>query len=345
MLVTACTGGTRDGAESKRATLGSLLGIAGDAGATYNSLQQQAEELIATCMTDAGWEYIPVQWPDTRLTTASDEDEVARITRVGLGAVSSLLNEDGDALGYGDPYADFVNPNDAYIASLSDDEKAAYDESLYGTAEKQETTVSTTFFDPTTGLQMTKVMLTSGCSGDADAAVFQNAGTQTDAQASAISVYWDELQTRFKADPRTVKLDERWVACMKDSGYDYASPHSFHTDAFTEYSTKASGIVGGSVSSDPMEGWTEDQIDAFWATATDEEIAALTPANQVFTAEQRTQLEALQTQEIAVALADHACTASLKDESAAIYADVEEKYALAHKDELTALAASLAGGT
>ena len=131
---------------------------------------------------------------------------------------------------------------------------------------------------------------------------------------------------------------------MKDSGYDYAIPHSFQTDAYTEYSTKASDIVGGSVSSDPLEGWTEDQIDEFWATATDEEIAALAPAKPALTADQRTQLEALQKQEIAVALADHECTANLKDESAAIYADVEEQYAIAHKDELTALAASLADG-
>ena len=342
ILVAGCSGGG-GGAGAKRTTLGSALGI--DEVPDLTAIQRQSQELVAKCMNDAGWEYLPVQYPDqTVINNPSEDDELARIKLEGLGVAYALLNDPATSSIYDGLWADFVNPNDPYIATLSEDEKTAYQDSLDGTAEEQAATMTTTSqFDPETGTESGMVGSRSGCSGEADAAVASSDGSQTPEEVAAIRGYWNDLQTRFQADPRTIKLGERWVSCMKDSGYDYESPDTFQAAARAEFSAKASDIVGDAAMSSPTADWTPDQLDEFLATASPEEINALTNPQRDLSADQRTQLEALLSQEIAVAVADHECTASLKDESAAIYADVEEQYALEHQDELAALAASMAG--
>lgn len=344
ILMSACSGDD-GGAEPKKVTLGSVLGVS-DAAPDYADVQRQSEELTAQCMIDAGWEYIPVQYPETvTLANESDEDVVARIKLMGLGFAYELLNDGTDEAVGDDPWEDFVNPNDAYVASLSADEKAAYDDAMYGTDEEQsQSELTTTRFDPTTGSQWSVTGSRSGCAGEAFAAVMDKGSTQTTEDAVAIKVFWDDLQSRVKADPRTIKLDDRWASCMRDSGYDYESPAAFRDSTYEEFNSKVTAIAGADVTTDPMAGWTQDQIDEFFATATQDEIDALLNTSPDLTADQRTRLEAVLAQEIAVALADHDCTASLKDDAAAIYADVEEKYVIEHEDELTALGASLASG-
>ena len=343
MLATACSGGG-GGAESKRVTLASVLGVS-DSALDTAAVQKQTEELAAQCMIAAGWEYIPVQYPSVAPAgVVSDEDEVARIKREGLGFAYGALYNGADGTGADDPWANFVNPNDAYVASLSEDEKAAYEVSLYGTAEEQaQTGFTTTTFDPTTGTEWSMTGGQSGCQGEAFTAVFAKTSTQTTEGAEAIKRYWEDLQTRVKADPRTIKLGERWASCMSDAGYDYEDPDGFTSAAYSEFSSKVSAVTGTVTNADPTAGWTPEQLAEYEATHTQEEVDALFSTQTEFTADQRKQLEAILAEEVVVALADHACTASLKDESAAIYADVEERYALEHSDELTALAASMAG--
>jgi hypothetical protein len=342
ILVTGCSGG-ETGAGTKRVTLGSALGI--DEAPDLTAIQRQSQELVAQCMTDAGWEYLPVQYPDqTVINNPSEDDELARIKLEGLGVAYSLLNDPATSSIYDGLSTDFVNPNDDYVATLSEDEKAAYEDSLFGTAEEQaQSSVTYSWFDPETGNGSGYTASQSGCQGEADAAVMRDVRTQTPEDTMAMMRYFTDLQTRFEADPRTMKLGVRWVSCIKESGYDYASPDTFQTVAHADFSAKATAVAGADAFSHPTDGWTPEQLTEYEATHTQEEVDALFDTQTEFTADQRTQLEALVTQEIAVALTEHECSASLKDESADIYADVEEQYALEHQDELAALAASMAG--
>ncbi|NTV38792.1 MAG: hypothetical protein HGA51_02380 [Demequinaceae bacterium] len=342
VLATSCSADAGGGA--KRATLGSVLGIDGGLGTDFNDLRAQGQELTAACMIEAGWEYIPVQYPDLDvMPVSSDADGVERIKREGLGyAYAPLYNGTDASAGY-DPWAGFVDPNAAYVASLSEDERAAYDVSLYGTEEEQaQTKVTYTEFDPTTGSEFGITESQSGCQGASDAKVFAPASGQTADDAAAIRQFWEELQERVKADPRSVALDERWASCMRNSGYDYEGVDAFRAATYSEFSAKVGEVTGGAVATDPTAGWTQEQIDDFFATATEDEVDALFNTTPDLTADQRSKLEAILVEEVAVALADHECTAGLEKESADIYADVEEQYALAQEGELTALAASLA---
>jgi hypothetical protein len=130
---------------------------------------------------------------------------------------------------------------------------------------------------------------------------------------------------------------------MGDAGYDYSDPESFLAAAVAQFSARANAIVGENHPQDPTEGWTQDEIDSFFAHATEEEVVALYDhAQPELTADQREQLEETLAEEVTLGLAEHSCSLGIRDEAAEVYADVEETYVLEHEDELTALAASVA---
>lgn len=341
-LVAACS--SAQGEAPERASLGSVLGVDDGLSSGFNDLRKQSQELVAECMTAAGWEYIPVRYPDFDTgAVASDEDELARIQREGLGHAYAALYAGTDTSASDASWADFVDPNEAYVASLTDAEKAAYDISLYGTEEEQaQTEVTYLQFDPTTGSEFSMTASQSGCQGTSDAAVFDPVSGQTADDAAAIKRFWDELQERAKAEPRSIELDERWARCMRDAGYEYKDADAFTAATYAEFSGRVREVTGSASAVDPTAGWTQEQIDEFFATATPEEVDALYAPSPELTADQRQRLEAILKDEVDVALADYDCAAGLRDEAADIYADVEEQYLLAHEDELAALAASLA---
>src|SRR5690606_30879535 len=93
---------------------------------------------------------------------------------------------------------------------------------------------------------------------------------------------------------------------------------------------------------DPFEGWTEDEINDFFENTPQDEIDAMFNTSTNLTDDQRSQLEALLEEEIALALAEFECSQPFNEKSQDIYEEIEEKYALEHEDELRELAASLA---
>lgn len=344
VLVLAGCSGDADGRASEPITLGSMLGVPAPGSEDPGAEQQQIEEAIAACMANEGWDYIPVQYPDvdiTGLLETSEEDARERLEREGLGISYNLLYPDAGSTSINDPYADWVNPNDAYVATLSEDEKVAYEESLYGTAEEQAaSTVTEWEFDPYTGGESGLARATSGCSGESYDAV-------ASADAAPPSEYWDQMklhyfdiQSRIEADPRTIPLSERWAACMRDQGYSFGDRDVYNSYIHSDIQSKANAIAGVDPLADPTAGWSQDEIDDFFATATEEEVAALfSPPRPELTGGQRAELEDLLEREIHLGLSNLDCSEGIESEAAEIAADVEEDYVLEHEAELVALAA------
>jgi len=331
--------------ENKKATLGSVPGIDAGGWPDYNTMQEQIQGLTATCMIEAGWEYIPVQYPGLNVAAAmsSDEDEAARASREGLGVAYYLLND-----GIVEDDTDWVDPNAAYGASLSEDEKGAYQDSLAGTAEEQAatmTTTTTTEYDPYSGTTSESTGSHSGCQGEAYDAVLGDRPAPSSADITAMKSFYQEVEARVAADPRTIELQQGWAACMKAQGYDYASREDFQQSTYAEFSAKASAVTDANVAADPIAGWTQEQIDEFWATATPEEIDALYNAKPELTSAQRTALEEILREEAAVGLQEHECSKDMDANAAVIHSDVEDKYVREHQDELTALALTIGGGS
>ena len=102
--------------------------------------------------------------------------------------------------------------------------------------------------------------------------------------------------------------------------------------------------MGPDLFADPTAGWNEDEIAAFWANATPEEVSAIFNKPTELTADQRKQLETIFAEEVAVALAEHSCSKDFNAKAEVISADVEEQYALEHEHELKQLISSLSAG-
>src|SRR5690606_23813715 len=120
-LVTAgCSGG--DGEAPQRVSINSILGVDEEEWTpeSQRETEDQVQEAIALCMSQEGWEYIPVKYPD-EFYEYSEEDEADRIAREGYGYAYWTLNQGSDELGP-DPFQDFVDPNQEYIESLSEAE-------------------------------------------------------------------------------------------------------------------------------------------------------------------------------------------------------------------------------
>jgi len=156
--------------------------------------------------------------------------------------------------------------------------------------------------------------------------------------------YYEDLQQLVEADPRLVKLNEAWSSCMKKAGFDYATQQDFWEKGQTALQARADEVLGPDFYKDPMEGWSQEKMDEFWASATQDEIDALYNQSRELTADQRTALEAILADEVKIGLAEHTCSKDLNEKGQDIYAEIEETYALAHEDELKALAATLASG-
>ena len=326
--------------DSDQMSIQSLLG-GNTEDVDYAEQDKLVQEAIAECMRQEGWEYIPVdQSSYTSSVEYTDEDEVERIKREGFGIAYWTLNQDA-GMDFGEEY---VDPNSDYVMALSDDERTAYYESLYGTDEEQQAEM-TTEVDPDTGEEyQVSYGYGVGCQGEGYTSVAGEDLTQSPEYWEAISTYYEELSERVEADPRMQKLTDGWSACMKDKGFEYDDVNSFYDSVYTEFQERLEGIMGAEAYADPTDGWTDEEINDFFESATQDEIEALYQDAYKVTDDQRTQLEAQLADEVELALAEHECSLPMSEQGQEIYADLEEQYALEHEDELRELAASFASG-
>ncbi len=340
-VASGCSGSSDNTDAGARISIASLMGQ----DTTFSPEQArdqdaQIQDLVAQCMTEQGWEYIPVEYPDDFYNYTS-EDELTRRQREGYGIAYWTLNQGNSAVAVEGPGSDWVDPNQAIVTNMSESEQTAYYESLYGTQEEQEAN-QTVEVDPNTGEEYTtSTGYGSGCQGDAYSEVYGQDPTQNQDYWDAVSHFYEDLQTRVEADPRIKALNTQWAACMTEAGFDYKTPNDIYQTAVTEFQARNDEIVGDVVNQDPFEGWSQDEIDSFFATATQEEIDATLNASYELTTDQRTALEALLADEIELSVAEYQCSLPYNEDYQSVSAQIEEEYAIEHRAEIEQLAASL----
>ena len=203
--------------------LNHLLGVQGDGRVDFADQDWAAQEATAACMAEAGFHYEPVIGQAVASAGASEfgdriptRDEVAEH---GYGVA--------DAVESGAPVLpDTDDPNGTFRASLSADERLAYDEALTGINEQQVAWNAEEgyAFDPATGEPLTPDQVrerqADGCLSLAYAET-----TSLDAEAVAIlaSHSYSDLQFEIMTDPRMIDLQIGWGRCMATMGYRYRS--------------------------------------------------------------------------------------------------------------------------
>jgi len=254
--------------------LAQLLGYQNETPEESRRKQLEAENLIAECMREEGWEYIPVDWA-AQESSQGEPDELwgteAFGKKYGYGVVYNyeqyeepgLLNP--DQAHKVDPSAD---PNQDYVQSLTEAEQAQYQESLYGpmSAEFGGPTVEAQTEDST--IEAQQMIEVQGCNGTAYEEVYGSTDPTRDNPDLAARV--EEYYTAQQDDPRLQAANEAWAACLaaKVGDIDIAgSPLKKPTDMYQYVDNLKYEAMG--LERVPWDGTKE--IENMWTGSTNED--------------------------------------------------------------------------
>lgn len=156
---------------------------------------------VASCMTDQGFEYIPVPYVPTKIAQQTDSlwdvDSPDWVTQYGYGQVVSPVGDEPVV----EDEQGFEDPNAAYYQSLTSSEQAAHDEALYGSAV-------------TGGSGETD----GGCLGAAEEEMTSGDPTLSAEHAPILEAI-DEFWQSEGGLPGVAEANVDWSACMSDRGY------------------------------------------------------------------------------------------------------------------------------
>lgn len=164
---------------------------------------RRIEELVAACMAEYGFTYIPRD--DAGGTVIfGDELDVPWGTRefaetYGFGVVNDPWNNREEQPV--DEPIEWFDPNQETVDAMSDAERDAWNEALWGPPQEDGE------WDP----------MQAGCQGRAQHEV-HNPGA-ADEQFAALQAEMDTLWERMQTDPRITAVNAEWASCMADAGH------------------------------------------------------------------------------------------------------------------------------
>ncbi len=163
---------------------------------------ERAESLIASCMADAGFEYVPIDPVTFRgamdaLTSAPGLTDAEFVAQYGYGITTLPPTQ---AFGAGEE-------NTRILDQLSAADQVAYKRTLWGD------NVEATFVIM---LENEDFSGAGGCTKKAIDQVF------TEEQRNAN--YLNPFDAQVQQDSRMVDALEKWSGCMREAGYDYENP-------------------------------------------------------------------------------------------------------------------------
>jgi len=220
--LTACGG---DGAGDRPTSIEEALGMPDEE--DFQQRERAVQDAIRECMAAEGFEYIPVDVSGAgiRIARPGDRPDPEFRAQFGYGVTTNLDRElDGNAPD---------DPNAEIRDSLSESDREAYDRALHGRLAEQ--------FDG--GEVNIRIGPGGRISGgeDGEEITPEDAGCFGQAQASVRDEAFDpevgrqlmDMEQRIESDPRMVEATRAWSSCMRDAGFDYASPRDI-VDALME---------------------------------------------------------------------------------------------------------------
>ncbi|SDP03912.1 hypothetical protein SAMN05660199_03080 [Klenkia soli] len=274
--------------------------------AQYDDQNARVEEMVASCMQDEGFEYIPnttnggvVYSGDENVYEPDDRDWVSQY---GYGAINYPGRDEQSS----DPGQEYVDPNADYVASLSESEQQAFNESLYGpqpTEEEQAAMEDGSYeYDPAN----------AGCYGAAQQEVYE---ADDLSQSEEFAPLFEEINSLYEDSqnsPELTALDAEWAACMDAAG---------HPGFTTQFDAQ------NSIYDAQNELWNAVPVDDEGMSTGEPDQAAM---------------DALGEEEITLALADLDCReeTDYRQRAEDIQFAVEEQFVADHKTELEALRAA-----
>jgi len=230
VLAAACGG---NGAEETEGAEGQDEELSlGDFGLTASredfnprAMQMKVQEKIAECMTAEGWEYTPYVGASVGGGLAfseHDEEEYRKTYGFGIATQSLVFKEMLEA----EQDDEATDPNAEIVKGMSEDERAEYNTALYGemaAAPTQEELEAMTE-EELAEFNARRMGGPGGCT--------ERAWSQALPAEAFFEEFGDALEDAFdraSADPRIVKADADWSACMAERGHEFASQEEMYT--------------------------------------------------------------------------------------------------------------------
>jgi hypothetical protein len=171
---------------------------------------EDTEQLIATCMADAGFEYVALDFvtikhamdSDKSAPGLSDEDYVAQY---GLG-ITTQFDKPLVVFGAGPQ-------NNAYLAGLAEPDQVAFRRALWG---------ANLDWNHARALEEEDFSQTGGCT--------RSAADQQYKPNELTAAYINPADVLVEQDPRMIDALAKWSDCMAAEGYDYANPDQVESD-------------------------------------------------------------------------------------------------------------------
>lgn len=280
---------------------------------------RRIEDLVAACMKDEGFDYVPVVYDpsdDAGVEFEWEPEKREWVEEYGYGIMNDpFLAANGGEL------EEYTDANTAYVDSLSESERAAYMEALYGPMIEDEDEAAMSDYDWTT----------AGCYGEAQ---HETSGDEAayEEQFTDLFEKINELWEKQQKAPETAALDAEWAQCMDAAGAPGFTKQSDALDSISkatvdlqsEYAASADGDSSGDAAVSKDAALSED--------------AAVTTPDLSETPDGKKLAE----RELALALIDLDCREQTDyvQESLRIQFAIEERFIAENKAELEAFKAA-----
>ncbi|KAM9863605.1 hypothetical protein ACI1US_00535 [Leucobacter sp. BZR 635] len=191
----------------------------------YAEQDREIEDLVAVCMQDEGFEYKPnVQTSGGFVSFDDDEIDFNSkefAEQYGYGAMTNPWNEQAEQ----EEPEEYVDPNGDYYESLSESERMAWDEALYGVQPTEEEWAEI----EASGEPYMPDPSEQGCYGTANDKVRSSTDNYQEAMEDPeFAELFEDMQNVYmemESSDEMQKLNSDWASCMADSGYpDFKTP-------------------------------------------------------------------------------------------------------------------------
>ncbi|MFI2755133.1 hypothetical protein ACGIF2_17015 [Cellulomonas sp. P22] len=243
-LLAACTSGP-DPVAAASPTVGPLdvyldliTGVEDESAEAFVAQASKAEEIVAACMHDAGFEYVPD--PTRYHSSVQDTEALATFDEHAYAAEYGYgLTEPGERPGITtSSVAD--DPNTEYQMAMSPAQGAAYQKALQGVFAFGDTAPTDEEIDAAYTAPWTE----KGCSGRAEHEAF-DWEVATSEDVVMIRDEWEGSWQR-DLDPQFDAVRTAWVACMREAGTPaYTHPQDAVDQLQAEMLVRQEALAGG----------------------------------------------------------------------------------------------------
>lgn len=249
MLLTACSGAADGKSAAEEGPLSKYLSAFWDDEAytqeTYDKQNRETEELVAACMADEGFEYIPNTDNGGFLFSDDEESEGPEwgskefAEQYGYGIIDWPGRDTQESSDEDQP-DEYFDPNQDYVDALSESEQTAYYEALHGPQPTEEEWLEI----EESGGGYEYNWETSGCYGAAQHEVQDETNgyqaASEDPEFSELLIAMQEVWTPFYDDQLlhedVLKLNRDWADCMADKGLsEFSSPNAAQQTLYDEH--------------------------------------------------------------------------------------------------------------